>query len=90
MKILFVKSDQFLGGNDKIQSATYILSSAVIIQILQSVFDVGASIKNIDLQAEKIHQIKQNIESVENKIDKLLLNPLKVADELFKTGLNEI
>ena len=59
-------------------------------QIVQSVFDVGASIKNIDLQALKIHQIKQNIESVEKKIDKLLLNPLKVADELFSTGLNEI
>ena len=59
-------------------------------QIVQSVFDVRASIKNIDLQALKIHQIKQNIESVEKKIDKLLLNPLKVADELFSTGLNEI
>ena len=59
-------------------------------QIVQTVFDVGVSIKNIDLQALKIHQIKQNIESVEKKIDKLLLNPLKVADELFSTGLNEI
>ena len=34
--------------------------------------------------------MKQNIENVEKKIDKLLLNPLKVADQMFKTGLNEI
>ena len=34
--------------------------------------------------------MKQNIENVEKKIDKLLLNPLKVADLMFKTGLNEI
>ena len=58
--------------------------------IVQSVFDVGASIKDINLQALKLHQIKKNIEVVEKKIDKLLINPLKAADEMFKTGFNEI
>ena len=58
--------------------------------IVQSVFDVGASIKDINLQALKLYQIKKNIELVEKKIDKLLISPLQVADEMFKTGFNEI
>ena len=66
------------------------LSSAVIVTIVQSVFEVGVSIKDINIQALKLHQIKKNIELVEKKIDKILINPLKVADNMFKTGINEI
>ena len=58
--------------------------------IVQSVFEVGVSIKDINIQALKLHQIKKNIELVEKKIDKILINPLKVADNMFKTGINEI
>ena len=57
---------------------------SVILSIAQSVFEVGASIKDVNLHALKLHhQINKNIE--EKKID-----PLKVANELFKTGFNEI
>ena len=78
------------GENEAVQSASYVLSSAVMMTIVQSVFDVGASIKDINLQALKLHQIKKNIEKVEKKIDKMMLNPLEVADGEFSTGLNEI
>ena len=78
------------GENETVQSASYVLSSAVMMTIVQSVFDVGASIKDINLQALKLHQIKQNIELVEKKIDKMMINPLKVASVRYKTAFNEI
>ena len=37
-----------------------------------------------------LHQIKKNIELVEKKIDKMMINPLEVADDMFRTGFNEI
>ena len=78
-----------IGKNETIESAGYVLSSAVILSIAQSVFEVGASIKDVNLHVLKLHhQINKNIE--EKKIDKMMLNPLKVANELFKTGFNEI
>ena len=58
--------------------------------IFQSVFDVGSSLKDINLQALKLHQIKQNIERVEKKIDKMMINPLIVANQKYKTAINEI
>merc|ERR1719450_399353 len=85
-----VIGDRIAGGNEVVESASYVLSCAVIVTIVQSVFDVGASIKDINLQTLKLHQIKKNIERVKKKIDKMMINPLKVADEMFTTGFNEI
>lgn len=80
----------FAGENETIQSASYLLSSAVILTIVQSVFEVGVSIKDINIQALKLHQIKKKIDHVEKKVDKIMINPLIVADNMFKTGFNEI
>ena len=85
-----VIGDRIASGNEAVESASYVLSSAVILTIVQSVFDVGASIKDINLQALKLHQIKQNIELVEKKIDKMMIIPLKVASVRYKTAFNEI
>lgn len=90
VQLFYILKMFFTGGSEVIQSASYILSSAAVLQIAQSVFDLGSGFDGLNLQGLKIHQIKQSIEKVQKKIDKMMLNPLHVAYEMFKTGYNEI
>ena len=90
VQLFYILKMFFTGGSEVIQSASYILSSAAVLQIAQSVFDLGSGFDGFNLQGLKIHQIKQSIEKVQKKIDKMMLNPLHVAYEMFKTGYNEI
>lgn len=52
--------------------------------------DLGKSIKDLDMAALTLQQIKTTLKNVDRKVDKLLFAPLKTALNFYHTALNEI
>ena len=59
-------------------------------QTVNSIFGLGSSIKNLDMNSLTLQQIKMGIERVEKKVDKIILAPLQNALFHYTKGLNEI
>jgi len=84
-------SDKVGGGNEKLESAAYMLTTFVILETVQKVFfDVGSSVAllgstvgKIDMTALTLHQIKKSVQQIDKKVSKLLKAPLLNAIDHF-------
>ena len=70
-----------LGGqrSDQLASAAYILTTIVILETAQHVLNIGSGFHKMDMSALTIHQIKETVKRIEEKVDKLLAEPLNTA-----------
>ena len=66
------------------------MTNYVVLLIFNSVLDLGKSIKDLDMAVLTLQQIKNTLKSIDRKVDKLLLAPLKTAINFYNTALNEI
>ena len=69
-------------GNEAVQSAAYI-TTMVVLEVAQDILNVGSAAYKIDMTALTLHQIKDTVDRIEKKVDKLLREPLETALSLF-------
>ena len=76
-------------GNEAAQSAAYI-TTMVVLEVAQDILNVGSAAYKIDMTALTLHQIKDTVDRIEKKVDKLLKEPLETALSLFNDAITEI
>ena len=76
-------------GNEAIQSAVYI-TTMVVLDVAQDILNVGSAAYKIDMTALTLHQIKDIVERIEKKVDKLLKEPLETAQSFLSDAITEI
>ena len=82
-----------LVNDPMIQKAAFVLSFDVLAETLNHVFDavqIGISLKSLDLTAFTLVELKQGLQRVEKKVDKLLFAPLLDAIDDYNTAFNEL
>ena len=76
-------------GNEATQSAAYI-TTMVVLEVAQDILNVGSAAYKIDMQALTLHQIKDTVDRIEKKVDKLLKEPLETAQSFFNHAVTEM
>ena len=62
----------------------------VVLEVAQNILNIGSTAYKIDMTALTLHQIKDTVERIEKKVDKLLKEPLETALTFFNHAANEI
>ena len=62
----------------------------VVLEVAQDILNVGSVAYKIDMTALTLKQIKDTVERIEKKVDKLLNAPLETAETHFKNAITEI
>ena len=65
--------------NEHLQSFTMIASTFAVLESAQNVLNVGSGFTKIDLSGITLMQIKETVQRIEGKVDKMLEAPLKKA-----------
>ena len=81
-------SDKVGGGNDKLETAAYVLTTYAVLEVAENVFQVGKGFTSLDLTGFKLYQIKKGIDRIEKKVDKLLEAPMKLASRYYDDALD--
>ena len=81
-------SDKVGGGNDKLETAAYVLTTYAVLEVAENVFQVGKGFTSLDLTGFKLYQIKKGIDRIEKKVDKLLEAPIKLASRYYDDALD--
>ena len=67
------------GRNENLQSLTMIISTFAVLEFAQNVLNVGSGFTKMDLSGITLMQIKETVQRIEGKVDKMLEAPLKNA-----------
>ena len=80
-----------VGGPKKhLRSLTMIITSFALLEFGQNVLNIGSGFTKIDLSGITLKQIKETVQRIEEKVDKLLETPLKDAKEHFDSAITRV
>ena len=67
------------GNNEHLRSFTMIISTFAVLEFAQYVLNVGSGFTKMDLSGITLTQIKETVQRIEGKVDRMLEAPLKNA-----------
>ena len=80
-----------IGGKQKhLRSLTMIISSFAILEFGQNVLNIGSGFTKMDLSGITLMQIKEAVQRIEEKMDRLLEAPLKNAKQHFDFAITRV
>ena len=80
-----------VGGQKKhLRSVTMIITSFALLEFGQNVLNISSGFTKMDLSGITLKQIKETVQRIEEKVDRLLETPLKNAKEHFDFAITRV
>ena len=78
------------GKNKHRRNLTMIITSFALLEFGQNVLNIGSGFTKMDLSGITLKQIKETVQRIEEKVDRLLETPLKNAKEHFDFAITRV